>query len=321
VPELRSTTRLDSMVSREASFLLNNYAFLALLAIVFYGTLYPVVSEMISGTKVQIGPPFFQRYAGPVAIFLLFLTGVGPLIAWRRATWVNLRKSFLWPSALAGVTALALVVFGMRRFYPIAFLSLCAFVAATICEEYWRGARSRMRHGESFAEALLQLLRRNQRRYGGYIVHMAVILMFIGFAGATFNLEETKLLHPGEKWEVAGYTVEYRQARPVSHPHYAGAVARIALYEHEKPIGMLLPEKRMYFQQEQPTTIPAVSSGLNEDFYVILAGLEPNQSAALKVYVNPLVNWIWIGGFVFVFGNTLLLWPLRAREKAGRSAA
>ena len=321
VPELRSQTRIDSMVSREASFLLNNYAFLALLAIVFYGTLYPVVSEAISGTKVQIGPPFFQRYAGPVAIFLLFLTGVGPLVAWRRATWVNLRKSFLWPAAVSAATALALVAFGMRRFYPIAFLSMCAFVAGTITEEYWRGARARMRHGESFVTALVQLLRRNQRRYGGYVVHLAVILMFIGFAGATFNLEETKLLAPGEKWDLAGYTVEYRQARPVSHPHYAGAVARLALYEHGKPIGMLLPEKRMYFQQEQPTTIPAVSSGLSEDFYVILAGLEPDQRAALKVYVNPLVNWIWIGGFVFVFGNTLLLWPLRAREKAGREAA
>jgi len=321
VPELRSKTRLDSMVSREASFLLNNYAFLGLLAIVFYGTLYPVVSEMISGTKVQIGPPFFQRYAGPVAIFLLFLTGVGPLVAWRRATWVNLRKSFLLPAGLAGVTAVALLAFGMRRFYPIAFLSLCAFVAATIGEEYWRGARARMRHGESFFTAVLQLLRRNQRRYGGYVVHVAVILMFIGFAGATFNLEETKLLAPGEKWDIAGYTVEYRQARPVSHPHYAGAVARIALYDHGKPRAMLLPEKRMYFQQEQPTTIPAVASSFSEDFYVILAGLEPNQSAALKVYVNPLVNWIWIGGFVFVFGNTLLLWPLRTREKAGREAA
>jgi len=163
-------------------------------------------------------------------------------------------------------------------------------------------------------------LRRNQRRYAGYVVHLAVVLMFVGFAGATFNFEDTKLLRPGEKWDLGSYTVEYRQARPTSNPHYAGAVARLALYEHGKPLGMLLPEKRMYFQQEQPTTIPAVSSNLAEDFYVILAGLEPDQSAALKVYVNPLVNWIWIGGFVFVFGNTLLLWPFRSRDKASREA-
>jgi cytochrome c-type biogenesis protein CcmF len=321
VPELRSQTRLDSIVSREASFLLNNYAFLALLAIVFYGTLFPVVSEAITGVKVQIGPPFFQRYAGPVAIFLLFLTGVGPLVAWRRATWVNLRKSFLWPAGVAVVAATLLVAFGMRRFYPIAFLALCAFVTGTIGEEYLRGIRSRMGRGENPLVAFVQLLRRNQRRYGGYIVHLAVILMFVGFAGATFNLEETKLLKPGESWKLAQYTLEYRQVRPIDHPHYAGAVARLALYDDGRPVGMLLPEKRMYFQQEQPTTIPAVSSNAIEDFYVILAGLEPDQSAALKVYINPLVNWIWIGGFVFVIGNTLLLWPMGARGKAARERA
>jgi cytochrome c-type biogenesis protein CcmF len=318
VPKLRSQTRLDSLVSREASFLLNNYAFLALLGIVLYGTMFPVVSEWVTGTKVQIGPPFFQRYAGPVAIFLLLLTGVGPLIAWRRATWVNVRKSFLWPAGAAVTAAAALLAFGMRRFYPISFLTMCVFVTATISEEYARGVASRMRRGESPVTALLTLLQRNQRRYAGYVVHLAVVLMFVGFSGATFNLEETKLMAPGDRWDIAGYTVEYRQPRPVSHPHYAGAVARLALYEHGEPIGMLLPEKRMYFQQEQATTIPAVASGLDQDFYVILAGLQPDQRAALKVYVNPLVNWVWIGGFVFVFGNTLLLWPLgktgRARE-------
>ncbi len=321
VPELRSQTRLDSIVSREASFLLNNYAFMALLVIVFYGTLFPVVSEAITGVKVQIGPPFFQRYAGPVAIFLLFLTGVGPLVAWRRATWVNLRKSFLWPAGAALIAASLLLAFGMRRFYPIAFLSMCAFVAATISEEYVRGIRARMGRGENPLVAFFELMRRNQRRYGGYIVHLAVILMFVGFAGATFNLEETKLLKPGERWNLAGYTVEYRQVRPVDHPHYAGAVARLALFKDGEPVGILLPEKRMYFQQEQPTTIPAVASSLTEDFYVILAGLEPDQSAALKVYINPLVNWIWIGGFVFVIGNTLLLWPMGARGKAARERA
>jgi cytochrome c-type biogenesis protein CcmF len=320
VPDLRSKTRLDSIVSREASFLLNNYALLALLAIVFYGTLAPVAAKAINNAEIHYGPPFFQRFAGPVAIFLLFLTGVGPLIAWRRATWVNVRKSFVWPAAWAALAALALVAAGMRRFYPIAFLSLNTFVFATIVEEYVRGVRARMRHGESALTALRELLRRNQRRYGGYVVHVAVVLVFVGFAGATFNFDRTKLLAPGESWDIADYTVQYRQARPVSSPHYAGAVARLALLHDGKPVGMLLPEKRMYFQQEQPTTIPAVSSSLTEDFYVILAGLEPDQRAAIKVYVNPLVNWIWIGGFVFVIGNTLLLWPLRGRDTTRREA-
>ena len=310
VPQLRSHARLDSVLSREASFLLNNWVFLGLCAIVFFGTLYPTFSEALHGERIQIGPPFFNRYAGPLAIFMLLLAGVGPLIAWRRATWVNLRKSFLWPAVAAVVAAVALVALGIREFYPVAYITLCAFVGGTIIEEYARGIRSRMRRGESPQRACWNLVLRNQRRYGGYIVHLSVLLMFIGFAGAAFNLEETRLLRPGERWEIAGYTLEYRQLRPVSHPHYAGVVARVAVYDNGTPVGILEPEKRMYFQQEQPATVPAIASSLREDLYVILAGIEPDRSAALKVYLNPLVNWIWIGGFVFIVGNLLVLWPL-----------
>ena len=314
LPLLRSENKLDSVISREASFLLNNYAFMALLSIIFFGTLYPVFSEALTGVRVQIGPPFFRQFAGPLALFLLFLTGVGPLIAWRRATWVNLRKSFLWPAAFAlAAVAIAWAV-GVRRFWPCAFFALCAFSAATILEEYQRGIRARMRRGESVGRAFLELMRRNQRRYAGYVVHLAVLLMFVGFAGAGFNLEETKLLAPGQVWSLNGYDLEYRQTRQVTHPHYAGAVARLALSKDGRPVGILTPQKSMYFQQEQPATIPAVSSTLREDFYVILVGLEEDRSVALKVYINPLVNWIWIGGFVFVIGNTLLLWRLPERR-------
>ncbi len=314
VPQLRSRNRLDSVLSREASFLLNNWAFLGLCFVVFFGTLYPVFSEAVQGERIQIGPPFFNRYAGPLALFILLLAGVGPLIAWRRATWTNLRKSFIWPSVFAGGIVLALILLGVHRFYPVAFGGLCAFVTGSIGEEYARGIRARMRRGEGPLTAFWTLIRRNQRRYGGYVVHLAIVLMFVGFAGAAFNLEETRLMRPGERWDVAGYTLEYRQVRPVRHAHYAGAVARLALYADGEPLGILTPEKRMYFQQEQPATLPAVASSLREDLYVILAGLEPDRSASYNVYVNPLVNWIWIGGFVFILGNTLILWPLPERR-------
>jgi cytochrome c-type biogenesis protein CcmF len=313
VPLLRSRNKLESLLSREASFLLNNYVFMALLVVVFWGTLAPKVSEALTGAVVNHGPPWFRALTGPIALVLLLLTGVGPLIAWRRATWVNLRKSFLWPAAVGLASAAAVAAFGVHRFYPIAFAGLCAFVAAAIAEEYQRGVRAHMRRGHGPFGAFFELLRRNQRRYAGYVVHLAVVLMFVGFAGAVFNVEETRLLRPGESWPIAGYTLDYRQAQPVSHPHYAGAVARVGVRANGEPLGVLLPEKRMYFQQETPTTIPAVASSLREDLYVILVGLEPDQSAALKVYVNPLVNWVWIGGFVFVAGNTLLLWPLGRR--------
>jgi len=314
LPDLRSNQKLDSALSREASFLLNNYAFLALCGVVLFGTMYPVFSEAIEGVKVQIGPPFFQTLAGPLAVLLLLLTGIGPLIAWRRATWTNVRKSFLWPGVASLTIGALLLVFGMRRFYPWMFFTLCAFVTGTIVEEYARGIRARMRRGEGPARAFFELLRRNQRRYGGYIVHLSVVLMFVGFAGAAFDREETQLLAPGESWKVGEFEVEYRQVRPISHPHYAGAIARLALTRNGVPLGILEPEKRFYFQQDQPATLPAVSSTLREDFYVILTGIEPDQSVALKAYVNPLVNWIWIGGVVFVIGNTLLLWRIPAVE-------
>jgi cytochrome c-type biogenesis protein CcmF len=314
VPELRSPTKLDSIASREASFLMNNYVFLGLLAIVFWGTMYPVFTQLFIDEKHTFGPPFFQAYAGPLAIFLLILTGVGPLIAWRRATLTNLRKSFLWPVAFAVSVGAVLPFFGWTTFYPWSFLTLCAFVTGTIFEEYYRAIRVRMKHGENAFQAFAELVRRNQRRYAGYIVHLAVVIMFIGFAGAAFDIEETKLMRPGERWTLDGYTLEYRGVQPVNHPHFAGAKARIALYRGDTPITMLEPEKRMYFQQQQATTFPAISSGMRKDVYVNLNGLQPDQSVALKVYINPLVNWVWIGGLVFVIGNTLLLWRAPERQ-------
>jgi cytochrome c-type biogenesis protein CcmF len=318
-PQLRSTTRLDSVLSREGSFLLNNYVFLGLLAITMYGTLSPVFSEALLDQRLVKLAPWFEFYSGPLALMLLILTGVGPLIAWRRASWTNLRKSFLWPAATAALCAVALAAGGMRRFYPLTFLTLCTFVAATIIEEYGRGIRARMRRGENPLRACAELMRRNQRRYGGYVVHLAIVLMFIGFAGSAFDLETTKLLRPGERWDFASYTIEYRQPQPVSHPHYGGAIARLALYEDGEPVSILKPEKRVYFQQEQQTSIPAVSSRMHEDFYVILSGLEADQSAALKIYINPLVNWLWLGSCVFVVGCLLILWrvPEPRREREG----
>jgi cytochrome c-type biogenesis protein CcmF len=320
VPLLRSENHLDSVVSRESGFLLNNLVFMAMLTVVFYGTLYPVVTEALLGARDAWGPPQFRRFMGPLALILLLLTGLGPLIAWRRATWLNLRKSFLWPAIFGVLGGILTWALGYPGFYPVSFGALCAFVAGAIAEEYTRGIRARMRRGEGPLQAFWQLLRRNQRRYGGYIVHISVVLMFIGFLGAAFNFEETRVLQPGERWQIEDYTLEYRQTRPVQNPHYAGAMARLGVLRDGDPVGVLQPEKRMYFQQEQPTTIPAVAGGLREDLYVILMGVEPDRSAAFKVYVNPLVNWIWIGGYVFVIGNTLLLWPMGRRATDGRAA-
>jgi len=322
--DLGSGQRLESMVSREASFLLNNWAFIAILVVVFTGTLFPVFSELLLGERMVVGPAFFNSIAGPLFLFLLFLTGVGPLIAWRRASLPMLKRQFLWPVVSGTVTLLGgwLMVRGsLGRYTPTDVYGLLAwglgaFVIATIVQEYTRAIRARVRKGEENAfQAFFTLLRKNQQRYGGYIVHLGVVFVMIGVAGSILNEERLENVRPGQDIEMNGYRLRYLTAEAIPEQHYGGARARIALYDHERPVGVMVPEKRMYWLEQQPASIPAVHSTLREDLYVILTALENDGSATLKIYRNPLVNWIWFGGFVFVLGTVAIMWPHPPRHR------
>jgi cytochrome c-type biogenesis protein CcmF len=285
---------------------------MALLAIVFWGTLFPKISDWWTGQEILLGPQFFNKLALVPALFLLFLTGVGPLIAWRRASWSNVRRQFIVPGAAFTVTLVALLGFFRGRIgaIPLALWTLCAFVLATVVQEYWRAIRVRTRGGrETAVQALATLLRKNQRRYGGYIVHVGAVAILFGVGGAAFNEEHLENVSPGGSVAVSGYRLEYLTARAIPEQHYGGAVARLALYEGDRPLAVMAPEKRQYFVEQQPASIPAVYSTLGEDFYVVLTAIEPNGSATLKIYRNPLVNWLWIGGALFVLGAIVLLWP------------
>jgi len=319
---LRSTNRLEAVVSRESGFLLNNWLFMALLAVVFWGTLFPKISDWLTGQEILIGPRFFNALSAPLALALLLLTGVGPLVAWRRATPANLRRQFVAP-AVAGSLALVvlLLVFGGGiPWFALVTWSLGAFVVATVTQEYVRAIRARMRKGEENAfQALAALFRKNQRRYGGYVVHLGVVFILVGIAGAAFNEERLENLAPGDAVQMNGYRLEYRTAQPLPKQHYGGAVARLALYEHDRPLATMTPEKRMYWLEQQPSSIPSVYSTLGEDLYVILTAIEPDGSATLKIYRNPLVNWIWIGGFTFVLGTVLVMWPHPEPRRASRA--
>jgi cytochrome c-type biogenesis protein CcmF len=310
--QLRSSNRLESVMSREASFILNNWAFMSILVVVFSLTLLPVFTETLSGERVTVGPSFFNTFAGPLALFLLFLTGVGPLIAWRRATPANLRRQFVWP-VLVGVTTaatLAVLLWDSIEFWPFACWSLSAFVVTTIMQEYWRAISARVRNrGESIPRAFATLLRKNQRRYGGYIVHLGIVFILVGIGGAAFDEEQLENVEPGQSTYMRDYRLEYLTADPILAQHYGGARARLALYRGDEPLAVMTPEKRTYWLEQQPVSIPAIYSTVREDFYVILSAIEPNGSATIKIYRNPLVNWIWMGLGVFIVGSLCIMWP------------
>jgi cytochrome c-type biogenesis protein CcmF len=290
---------------------------MVILAVVFWGTMFPKVSEWLTGTERLIGPLWFNKLNAPLALLLLLLTGAGPLIAWRRASRANLRKQFLWPTVAAAATAVVLLGWlrGEVGFFPLATWSLCAFVVATIVQEYFRAVRARMRGlGENPVRALGALLRKNQRRYGGYVVHLGVVFILVGIAGAAFNEEQLENVRPGGAIEIDGYRLEYRTASPIPERHYGGAVARIALYQDDRPLLTMTPEKRMYWLEQQPVSIPSVYSTLREDLYVVLTAIESDGSATLKIYRSPLVNWLWIGGYTFVLGALICMWPFSERR-------
>jgi cytochrome c-type biogenesis protein CcmF len=316
-PLLRTPQRLESVLSREAGFVVNNWLFMGLLAIVLWGTLYPKLSEWLVEREILLGPGWFTNLAAFVALPLLLLTGVGPLIAWRRATPASLRRQLRIPTAAGVLTAAALFGWTRGAVETIAIVTwaLGAFVTATVTQEYVRAIRARMRHGEGPFEALVTLFRKNQRRYGGYVVHVGVVFLFVGFAGSALNEERLETLSPGDAVEINGYRLEYMTARAIPAQHYGGAIAHIALFEHGRPLAMLLPEKRMYWLEQQPASIPAVWSTLGEDLYVVLAAIEADGAATLKIRRNPLVSWVWLGGFTFVLGTALVMWPHAERGR------
>ena len=309
---LTSENQLESVVSRESSFLFNNLILLAACFAVLWGTLFPVITEYIQGTKITVGPPFFNKVNIPIGLFLLFLTGVGPLIAWRRSSLKSLEKS-LFPPALFGVAFGALTFWlGARGFYPLVSFTLCGFVAATVISEFYRGAWAiRRKTAVSLPRAAVHLTLRNTRRYGGYIVHLGIVFVFIGFTGAAFNVEKQGQLKPGEPLVVHNFTLALERIEMGETDNYAFQRAYVRTEKNGRPIATMMPEKRMYKTSQQPTSEVAIRSRMSEDLYVVLAEAGADGGAFLQVFLNPLVNWIWLGGFVMALGTGIALVPNR----------
>ena len=321
LPLLAAETRLESMVSREASFLFNNLLFVGIAFSVLWGTLFPILSELVQGTKVTVGPPFFNQVNIPLGLALLGLTGIGPLIAWRRASLPNLQRQFAVPVTVGVFTALVLLVGGMRDFYALMAIALGAFVAATVVQEFARGTRARHRqYDEPYALALGRLLGRNRRRYGGYIVHTGMVILFIAFAGMAFKTETEATLRPGESTVLKSpygwtYTFTHLGVSQYDALNRQVTAATLEIARDGKRLGVLTTEKRQHVDglgrpTFQPSTEVGIRSDLREDLYVVLAGLvNGTEQAVFRFTINPLVWWVWYGGMIVALGGLIVMWP------------
>jgi cytochrome c-type biogenesis protein CcmF len=310
---LKSGQHLDSLVSRESSFLFNNLLLLAACFSVLWGTLFPVITEAVQGVKISVGAPFFNKVNIPIGLLLLFLTGVGPLFAWRKTSLASLRKNFLIPGVLALAVGAVLFAFGVRVFYPQVSLILCAFVTMTVVMEFYRGSRViSQKAAVSLPAAAYTLTLRNTRRYGGYIVHFGMVLIFVGLTGAAFNTEREQEMAVGDRLELGPYRFQLQELRDSDNPNYTAEHAALALYRGDAMLDVLHPERRFYKSSRQATTEAAIRPRLSEDLYVIYAGRTGDeQRAVITVHRYPLVNWIWIGGFIVLVGTLIALVPSR----------
>ena len=310
---LKSNQQLDSLVSRESSFLFNNLLLLAACFAVLWGTLFPVITEAVKGVKISVGAPFFNKVNIPIGLLLLFLTGVGPLFAWRKTSVASLKKNFLYPGFVSLAAGAMLYAIGVREFYPLVCFIMSIFVALTIVLEFYRGARViAEKTGASLISAASTLTFRNTRRYGGYIVHFGIVLIFIGIAGTAFNSEREQGMKVGDKLELGPYSFRLANLEETDNDNYQAELAAVEMYRGDKLVDVMHPEKRFYKSSRQPSTEAAIRPRVSEDIYVVFAGMdEDNHLAVINVHRNPLVNWIWVGGFILIVGTLVALVPAR----------
>jgi len=326
LPYLRSEHELDSVVSRESAFLFNNLLFVLACLSVLFGTLFPVFSEAateiankyfpaLSGFfkgRVAVTAPYFNKVEVPIGLLILFLTGAGPLLAWRRTSLEGLKRNFTLPVILSILTAIFCVAMGIRHVYAIISFVLCAFVTVTIIEEFYRGAKTRVKNaGENWLMAVFNLTRKNKRRYCGYIIHFGIVVLFIGFTGKAFTVEQQADLAPGESMTVKHYTLTLESIEHQDTPNYTSDIAKIKVEKDGRTLKILDPEKRFYKASEQPTTEVRIHSTFKEDLYVVFAGMAPGQGerGMIQIWINPLVKFVWVGTLIVAIGTLLAMLP------------
>jgi cytochrome c-type biogenesis protein CcmF len=318
---LVSENRLESLVSRESSFLFNNMVLLAACFTVLWGTLFPVLSEYVQGTKVTVGAPFYNRVNIPIGLFLLMLMGVGPLLAWRSTSLRTIRRNFILPGVAFALAAIGLILGGIRPwaagddwqsvFFALMAYSLSAFVITAISSEFLRGANVvHNQTGANIVAAMGILMRRNTRRYGGYLVHFGIVVLFIGIAGGAFNQSHEETMGFGDETHIGPYRLVCKSYTQDSTPNYDTDFALLDVYKGARFIKQMAPEKRFYHASQTFSTMVALHSTPEADLYIIFMGRDPDsQKPIIKVFLNPLISWIWIGVLIVVAGTLFALVP------------
>jgi cytochrome c-type biogenesis protein CcmF len=312
LPLLKSRHELDSWMSREAAFLANNWILLFSAFFVLFATMFPTLAEATTGQRLTVGPPFFNKWMLPIGLVLLLLTGVAPLLAWRKTTFSSLLTQFIWPSAAMVVTGAAVYALGIRVWASGLCFAFCAFVLVTIGQEFLRGAAVRKgATGTDYLTAMIGLVGRSHRRYGGYIVHVGIVLMFLGFAGQGYKQDEQLLLKPGQESTVGGFTIHHDALTVTSDEQKQMITGQVTVTRNGKVLGQMQPAKWFYARHEdQPTSEVAIRRAPGEDLYIVLAGYQvETQTATYAITINPLVNWIWFGFGVLAIGTGIALLP------------
>jgi cytochrome c-type biogenesis protein CcmF len=313
LPILRTTTRLESLASREAAFLYNNLLLIAFTLTVLWGVAFPLISELVRGERITVGPPYFNFFLRVLGLPLLLLMGIGPLVAWRRSSLRALGASLLWPAVFALACGAVLLALGAGSSLPgLVAYTFCAFVLGAIALEFIRGTRARKSLGDAtWLGAFSSLVGRNRRRYGGYLVHAAIVLLALGVAGGAYGSTKVQKLEPDQTMRIRGYDLRYLGSVARTEPNRTEVRARFAVSRDGKSLGVYEAGKNRYPVEGQDSNEVGIRTDWlrAEDLFLIGEQFNADGSVVVKALVNPLVDLIWLAGFVFLFGSLVAMWP------------
>ncbi len=314
---LKSAQNLESSLSREAAFLLNNLMLLGIAFVTMWGVIFPLISEIFQGQTITVGAPFYNQVNGPLLLALIFLMGVGPFLPWRRGSIRSLGRNVALPAAVSLMVVLVLALLGVTKAYALAGFGLCVFVALGVLLEWGRGTRTRMRSGDNPARAFGRLIVGNRPRYGGYVVHLSIVLVALGVVGSSFyGVQKDVVLAPGERTSIGGYEVEFVTTTFQAFPDRSESRFLLAAYKDGTPLTALEARRDFYPAFDISSTQAAIRSTPVEDLYVVPSSLQEDGSAGFRIFVNPMIWWIWVAGPVMVLGTVIALWPQRSPARA-----